>query len=122
MSLINCWPRELSVAWGCPVHRVVVTGLGIVSPNAVGIPEFEQALRDAKSGVSFQPRMNELRLLCQVAGTPNIDHALVEATFLDSTIRVMNTSMTFAGLAAVECWRDAGFTYERDQRSAYRCW
>jgi 3-oxoacyl-(acyl-carrier-protein) synthase len=95
----------------------VVTGLGIVSPNAVGIPEFEQALRDAKSGVSFQPRMNELRLLCQVAGTPNIDHALVEATFLESTTRVMNTSMTYAGLAAVECWRDAGFSYARDQRS-----
>lgn len=98
------------------MHRVVVTGLGIVAPNATGIPEFTKALRDGRSGVTFQPRMNELRLACQVAGNPHIDPALVEATFLESTIRVMNSSMTYAGLAAVECWRDAGFSYERDQR------
>ncbi|HTS04617.1 MAG TPA: beta-ketoacyl-[acyl-carrier-protein] synthase family protein [Candidatus Eisenbacteria bacterium] len=99
------------------MHRVVVTGLGISAPNGTGIPAFTKALREARSGVTFQPRMNELRLACQVAGTPHIDHALVEATFLESTTRVMNSSMTYAGLAAVECWRDAGFCYERDHRS-----
>ncbi len=99
------------------MYRVVVTGLGITAPNATGIPAFTRALREAKSGVTYQPRMNELRLACQVAATPTIDPALVESTFLESTARVMNSSMTYAGLAAVECWRDAGFTYERDQRS-----
>src|SRR5690348_4974209 len=72
---ISCWPPELSAAWGSRVHRVVVTGLGIVAPNATGIPEFTKALREARSGVTFQPRMNELRLACQVAGTPHIDPA-----------------------------------------------
>jgi 3-oxoacyl-(acyl-carrier-protein) synthase len=58
--------------------------------------------------------MNELRLACQVAGTPKIDSAVMEAVFRESTLRVMNSGMIFAGLAAVECWRDAGFNYERD--------
>jgi 3-oxoacyl-(acyl-carrier-protein) synthase len=95
--------------------RVVLTGLGVVAPNATGVAAFEAALRAGKSGVTFQPRMNELHLACQVAGTPKIDSALLEATFRESTLRVMNSAMIFAGLAAIECWRDAGFPYDRDE-------
>jgi 3-oxoacyl-(acyl-carrier-protein) synthase len=96
--------------------RVVITGLGVVAPNGTGVSEFESALRQGKSGLTFQPRMKELRLACQVAGVPKIDDSLIEATFRESTTRVMNTSMMYAGLAAIECWRDAGFAYERDQQ------
>lgn len=96
--------------------RVVITGMGVVAPNATGVAEFATALREAKSGITFQPRMNELRLGCQVAGKPNVDTALLDSTFPESTARAMNSSMMYAGLAAVECWRDAGFTYERDNR------
>ncbi len=95
--------------------KVVITGLGVVAPNGTGVAEFETAVREGRSGVTFQPRMNELRLTCQVAGTPTVDNAAIEATFRESSVRVMNSSMMFAGLAAVECWRDAGFTYQRDE-------
>ncbi len=98
------------------MHRVVVTGMGVVAPNATGVPEFTTALREAKSGITYQPRMNELRLGCQVAGNPKVDTTQIESTFPESTVRVMNSSMLFAGLSAIECWRDAGFTYERDRR------
>jgi len=98
------------------VPRVVVTGLGVVAPNGIGVAEFEDALRVGRSGVAFQPRMNELRMACQVAGTPPIDSSLIEATFRESTVRVMNSSMMYAGLAAIECWRDAGFAYDRDEQ------
>lgn len=94
-----------------------MTGLGVVAPNATGVPEFATALREAKSGITYQPRMNELRLGCQVAGNPKVDTSQIESTFPESTVRVMNSSMLFAGLAAIECWRDAGFSYERDSRS-----
>jgi 3-oxoacyl-(acyl-carrier-protein) synthase len=96
--------------------RVVITGLGVVAPNGTSVPEFETALRQGKSGLTFQPRMQELRLACQVAGVPKVDESLIEATFRESTTRAMNTSMMYAGLAAIECWRDAGFAYERDQQ------
>lgn len=96
--------------------RVVVTGLGVVAPNGVGIAEFEGALREGKSGISFQPGMEELRLACQVAGSPKPDPALIADTFRENSLRAMNGSMTYAGLAAVECWRDAGFVYNRDEK------
>jgi 3-oxoacyl-(acyl-carrier-protein) synthase len=103
------------VEWGLCVPRVVITGLGVVAPNATGVAEFETALRQGKSGVTSQPRMSELRLACQVAGTPKIDSALMEATFRESAARTMNSSMLYAGLAAIECWQDAGFAYQRDE-------
>lgn len=94
--------------------RVVVTGLGIVAPNASNVAAFERALREGKSGVTHQPRMAELRMACQVAGTPVVDTSLVESTFRPSTARMMNGAMMYAGLAAIECWRDAGFSYQLD--------
>ena len=99
------------------MYRVVVTGLGVVAPNGANVGAFESALRAGKSGVTLQPRMTELRMACQVAGTPALDNSIVESTFRESTIRVMNTSMMFAGLAAIECWRDAGFSYQPDEDS-----
>jgi len=59
--------------------------------------------------------MNELRLACQVAGTPKIESSILEDTFLERTARAANSSMSYGGLAAVECWRDAGFEYKRDE-------
>lgn len=92
--------------------RVVVTGLGVVAPNAVGTAEFESALRQGKSGVTFQARMKEMHLACQVAGTPRIDPSLIQSTFVESATRAMTNAMTYAGLAGVECWRDAGLQYD----------
>jgi len=89
-----------------------------VAPNGMSVPQFEAALREGKSGITFQPRMNELHLACQVAGNPKIESSLIQASFRESTVRVMNSSMMFAGLAAIECWRDAGFTYHRDESGA----
>jgi len=96
------------------MSRVVVTGLGVVSPNANGVPEFGSALREGRSGITFQPRMKELGMSCQVAGAPKSDASLLDATFLERTLHVSNGSMVYAGLAAIECWRDAGFFYDRD--------
>lgn len=91
-----------------------MTGLGIVAPNGSNIAAFECALREGKSGVTHQPRMAELCMACQVAGTPVVDNSLIESTFRESTVRMMNSSMMYAGLAAIECWRDAGFSYHPD--------
>jgi 3-oxoacyl-(acyl-carrier-protein) synthase len=96
--------------------RVVITGLGVVAPNGTGVPQFESALRQGKSGLTFQPRMKDLRLACQVAGVPTVDESLIEAKFRESTTRAMNTAMMYAGLAAIECWQDAGLRYDRDEQ------
>lgn len=51
-------------------RRVVVTGLGVVAPNGIGLADFEQALREGRSGVRTVPRLAELGFACTVAGVP----------------------------------------------------
>jgi 3-oxoacyl-(acyl-carrier-protein) synthase len=51
-------------------NRVVVTGMGVVSPNATGLDNFEKALRNGKSGIRFIPRLEELKFSCQIGGVP----------------------------------------------------
>ncbi len=89
--------------------RVVITGLGIVAPNGHGLEAFEQALRQGTSGIRFIPKMKELKLGCNVAGVPqNIDEISKEY-FTDEQLYAMNSSIKYAGIAAIDAWRDAGF-------------
>jgi len=38
-------------------HRVVITGMGVLAPNAHGLTSFESALRAGRSGVRFRPEL-----------------------------------------------------------------
>ena len=91
-------------------RRVVITGMGIIAPNAVGLSEFEDALRNAKSGLRKIPEMEELNFSCQVGGVPS--HARVEAKtkeyFSDEDLLGMNRGMVYTGIAAIEAYQDAG--------------
>ena len=35
------------------MHRVVVTGIGVVSPNGIGCREFREAIFEGRSGVGY---------------------------------------------------------------------
>lgn len=94
------------------MRRVVVTGVGVVSPNGVGTKAFAQALRDGSSGIRFQPRLSDLNFTCQVMGVPQIDDETLASVLTPEQIRATNSCMRFAALAGVECWRDAGMPWE----------
>ena len=49
-------------------RRVVVTGLGAVSPNGIGIREFWQATQHGRSGIDTISLFDPGRLPCRVAG------------------------------------------------------
>jgi 3-oxoacyl-(acyl-carrier-protein) synthase len=89
-------------------ERVVVTGMGIVAANGHGLDAFEQALRQGRSGIRFQPKLQELGFGCQVAGVPEISDETRRQYFSEDALRAMNSSMIYAGIAAIDCWRDAG--------------
>ncbi len=89
-------------------QRVVVTGLGVISPNANGVPEFELALRKGRSGLRVNEQMIEHGFRCRVAGVPQGVDALAESTFDEELLLAMNQSHRYASLAAVEAWQDAG--------------
>jgi 3-oxoacyl-(acyl-carrier-protein) synthase len=89
-------------------RRVVVTGLGVIAPNANGVLDFEAALREGRSGLRRNEAMAEHGFACQVAGVPQGADELAEKTFDGELLLAMNESHRFASLAAVEAWQDAG--------------
>ena len=91
-------------------ERVVVTGMGVVAANAIGLDAFEQALRTGRSGIRFHEKLRTLNFACQVGGIPEVTDELKQQYFSADTLLALNSSMTFTGIAAIDCWRDAGFT------------
>lgn len=92
----------------------MVTGLGVVAPNGTGTEEFTLALREGKSGIRFHQKLQDLKLTCQVAGYPTVDESLL-SQFTQEQRRHINGAMTFGGLAALECWRDAGLSLSQEK-------
>jgi 3-oxoacyl-(acyl-carrier-protein) synthase len=91
-------------------RRVVVTGMGVVAPNGHGLKNFSQALRQGQSGLRHLPELEQLKFGCQVAGVPqNIDE-IKTSYFSPDELLAMNTAMTFACIAGVDAWKDAGLT------------
>lgn len=90
-------------------RRVVITGVGVIAPNANGATDFEMALRKGQSGIKRQESMVEAKFGCTVAGSPEGVDELCEATFSEEELMAMNMNHRYASLAAVEAWSDAGF-------------
>ena len=55
------------------MKRVVITGMGIVSPIGNNTQEVTANLREAKSGITFAPEFEEMGFRSQVYGKPDID-------------------------------------------------
>jgi 3-oxoacyl-(acyl-carrier-protein) synthase len=83
--------------------------MGVVAANAHGLDAFEQALRAGRSGIRFYGKLRDLGFACQVGGVPDISDELKHRYFSDETLRALNSSMVYASIAAVDCWRDASF-------------
>lgn len=89
-------------------NRVVITGLGIVAPNAIGVQQFEEALREGRSGIRFVPQLKELNFACQVGGVPQDFEAVRDGYFHPEAVMSMNDNIGYAAVSAMDAWRDAG--------------
>lgn len=93
------------------MNRVVITGLGVVAPNGVGVTDFLAALQKGKSGISFVQEMKDLGLGCNVAGIPPFDDAILTKYLPESKLKGLQSSnIKYAVAAAMEAWFDAGLT------------
>ena len=52
--------------------RVVITGLGVVAPNGVGLEEFTKAIKAGISGVTFHQHLKDKGFSCCIGGVPLI--------------------------------------------------
>jgi 3-oxoacyl-(acyl-carrier-protein) synthase len=94
--------------WGLSVDRIVITGLGVLAPNAHGIKDYENSLRNSISGVRYIEKLNELKFGCQVGGIPQNVDTLKYKYFSEEELLAMNDTMIYSGIAGMDCWRDAG--------------
>ncbi|MEE8486631.1 MAG: beta-ketoacyl-[acyl-carrier-protein] synthase family protein [Gemmatimonadota bacterium] len=90
-------------------RRVVVTGMGVVAPNAVGLEAYDGALRAGTSGLRHNETMAESKFACTVAGVPEGTDEIAERYFDEDELMAMNSSHRFGCIAAVDAWTDAGF-------------
>ncbi len=86
------------------MNRVVVTGLGVVAPNAPDKSSFLDALKSGKSGLRYVPKLAEHKFGCRVAGIPEYSDDQPSHRPQESN----NTFMQFGETAVLAAWRDAG--------------
>lgn len=97
-------------------RRVVVTGLGVVSPNGTGLPAFLNALQNGISGIRFVPLYQELNFSCQVAGSPNFEWEQLRNYISEVTFHgLKGTNIGYGIKAALDAWADAGLPYDTDE-------
>jgi 3-oxoacyl-(acyl-carrier-protein) synthase len=90
-------------------RRVVITGLGVVSPNGVGVPAFLSAIRHGTSGIRYDPLYKDLHFNCQVAGTPEFDWERLKGYVSEITFHgLQGHALGYGIMAALDAWTDAG--------------
>lgn len=92
-------------------RRVVITGLGVASPNGVGLEAFTHALRHGTSGIQYYESLQELGFSCCIGGIPEVSEDLKRQYFTDLQLRGFNSSGILYGcMAGIDAWKDAGLT------------
>ena len=92
------------------MRRVVVTGLGIVSPIGNNAEEVTAALKAGKSGIESSPEMIEHGFRSQVAGTLKID---INDHVDKRTLRFMGPGAAYAHIAMGQAISDARLTEDQ---------
>jgi 3-oxoacyl-(acyl-carrier-protein) synthase len=91
-------------------RRIVITGMGVVAPNAHGLIDYEEALRAGRSGIRFIPELAALQFGCQVGGVPQGFSTILRSYFDEEKLMSINDNIGFASIAAIDAWTDAALT------------
>ncbi|WP_435225558.1 beta-ketoacyl-[acyl-carrier-protein] synthase family protein [Streptomyces sp. Tue6028] len=99
-------PRRDAAGGGLAPRRVVVTGLGAVTPLGIGVEELWQGLVEGRCGIRELEGEEFAELPVRVAGSVPVDPA---GLLPRPQARRMNRAAQLAVLAAREAWQNAGF-------------
>ena len=89
------------------MRRVVITGIGIISPIGNSAAEVEASLRAGRSGIVFAPEYAERGFRSQIHGMPQIDLA---AHIDKRDLRFMGPGAAYNFLAMQQAIADAGLS------------
>ena len=97
-------------------RRVVITGLGIVSPIGIGVAQAWQSIVDGKSGITRITRFDASQFASQIAG--EVKGFDVTQYISAKEARRMDTFIHYGLAAAIEAIKDAGL--ETNEKNAER--
>jgi 3-oxoacyl-(acyl-carrier-protein) synthase len=93
--------------------RVVITGLGVVAPNGVGLDDFTHSIKNGISGIKHDPELERLQFSCQIAGKPEISTEFALRYFSELELRNFNsTGILYGVIAGIDAWKNAGLSLE----------
>lgn len=96
-------------------NRVVITGLGVVAPNGVGLPAFTKAIQSGTSGIAFHQHLKDKGFSCCIGGIPEISEEQIATYLTPLQLRGFNSSNILYGcIAGIDAWKDAGFSVDEN--------
>lgn len=87
------------------MRRVVITGLGIISPIGNNAADVTASLRAGKSGIAAEPNYAEHGFRSQIAGVPDVD---LVASIDKRNLRFMGDAAAYSFLAMEQAIADSG--------------
>ena len=101
-------------------HRVVITGLGVLAPNGVGLEAFTNAIKIGKSGIIFHQHLKDKGFSCCIGGIPKISDEKISEYLTPLQLRGFNsTSILYGCMAAIDAWKNAGFLVNENSNIEY---
>ncbi|MBF0214020.1 MAG: beta-ketoacyl-ACP synthase II [Magnetococcales bacterium] len=92
------------------VRRVVITGIGLVTPLGVGIKPVWEGLTEGRSGIGPITRFNPEEYACRIAG--ECRNFQPEDWVDKKDVKKMDLFMHFGVAAAQLAWEDSGFVID----------
>ena len=101
-------------------HRVVITGMGVVAPNAIGLENFLDAIQKGKSGVKFHQKLNDLKFSCCIGGIPLVSEEMKNDYLTPLQLRGFDSAGILYGcIAGIDAWKDAGLEVDKNSATDY---
>jgi 3-oxoacyl-[acyl-carrier-protein] synthase-1 len=96
-------------------NRVVITGLGVVASNGVGLPAFTNAIKSGTSGITYHQNLKEKGFSCCIGGIPQVSEEKKLEYLTPLQLRGFNsTSILYGCMAGIDAWKDAGFSVDEN--------
>ncbi len=89
------------------MRRVVITGLGLVSPLGDTQSEVLSSLLESKSGIRYHPPYQEIGLRAHIGGFTRVD---LKAHIDKKNLRFMGNAAAYASIAMQQAIEDAGLS------------
>ncbi len=101
-------------------NRVVITGMGAVAPNGVGLQDFGKAIKNGISGIRLIEDLQRLDFSCCIGGIPPVTETITTKYLSPLQLRNFNSSgILYGTIAGTDAWTDAGFSVDPDSGPDY---